>query len=78
MVEGGARIIESFFAAPENLVDALIVTIAPVLVGSDGVEYQCKYPLLELSDSKKQPRFKEIHTELIGRDTVVALTSNKR
>jgi 2,5-diamino-6-(ribosylamino)-4(3H)-pyrimidinone 5'-phosphate reductase len=70
MVEGGARIIESFFAAPENIVDALIITVAPLLVGSDGVGYQCKYPVL--SDSNKQ----EVHTELIGRDTVVALVYN--
>lgn len=67
MVEGGARIIASFFAAPEKIVDALIITIAPILVGSDGVGYQC------ISDSKKQTSFKEVHTELIGRDTVVAL-----
>lgn len=77
MVEGGACIIESFFAARERIVDTLIITVAPVLVGSDGVGYQCKYPVLELSDSKKQARFKEVHTELLGRDTVVALVSNE-
>ena len=77
MVEGGARIIGSFFAAPENIVDALIITVAPILVGSDGVGYQCKYPVLDLSDSKKQARFKEVHTGLIGRDTVVALVYNE-
>jgi 2,5-diamino-6-(ribosylamino)-4(3H)-pyrimidinone 5'-phosphate reductase len=69
MVEGGARIIGSFCAAPENIIDALIITVAPILVGSDGVGYQC---VLDLSDSKKQ----EVHTELIGRDTVVALVYN--
>jgi len=44
MVEGGARIIASFFAAPEKIVDALIITVAPLLVGSDGVGYQCNEP----------------------------------
>ena len=77
MVEGGARIIGSFFAVPEKIVDALIITVAPILVGSDGVGYQCKYPVLDLSDSKKQASFKEVHTELIGRDTVVALVYNE-
>lgn len=73
MVEGGARIIGSFFAAREKIVDVLIITVAPVLVGSDGVDYQCKYPVLDLIDSKKLASFKEVHTELIGKDTVVSL-----
>ena len=73
MVEGGASIIGSFFAVPEKIIDALIITVAPVLVGSDSVGYECKY---DLSDSKKA-RFKEVHTELIGRDTVVALVYNE-
>ena len=73
MVEGGARIIGSFFAAPEKIVDTLIITVAPILVGSDGVGYQCKYPVFGLSGSKKLASFKEVHTELIGRDTVVSL-----
>jgi 2,5-diamino-6-(ribosylamino)-4(3H)-pyrimidinone 5'-phosphate reductase len=77
MVEGGARIIGSFFASPEKIVDTLIITVAPVLVGSDGIGYQCKHPILELGDSKNQARFKEIHTEIIGRDTVVALAYNE-
>jgi 2,5-diamino-6-(ribosylamino)-4(3H)-pyrimidinone 5'-phosphate reductase len=73
MVEGGARIIGSFFAASGKIVDALIITVAPILVGSDGVGYQCKYPVFDLGDSKKQASFKEVHTELIGKDTVVSL-----
>ena len=77
MVEGGARIIGSFFAAPEKIIDALIITVAPVLVGSDGVGYQCNYPVLEPNNSKKQAEFKEVHTELVGRDTVVAFVYNQ-
>ena len=72
MVEGGARIIGSFFASPEKIVDSLIITVAPILVGSDGVGYQCKHPVLDLNGSKKQASFAGVHTELIGRDTVVA------
>ena len=37
MVEGGAQVIRSFFA--ESVVDVLIVTIAPIFVGADGVGY---------------------------------------
>ena len=73
MVEGGARIIGSFFASPEKIVDTLIITVAPIFVGSNGVGYQCKYPVFDLSDSEKQATFREVHTELIGRDTVVSL-----
>jgi 2,5-diamino-6-(ribosylamino)-4(3H)-pyrimidinone 5'-phosphate reductase len=64
MVEGGARVIRSFLS--EHLVDALIVTTAPVLVGSDGVGY---------SEGLEQvPGLKYIvHTELLGRDTVVGM-----
>ncbi|KAH9996041.1 dihydrofolate reductase-like domain-containing protein [Russula vinacea] len=63
MVEGGARIIQSFLA--ERLVDALIVTTAPVLVGGDGVGYSEGFQQL--------PGLKYIHTELLGRDIVVGL-----
>jgi 2,5-diamino-6-(ribosylamino)-4(3H)-pyrimidinone 5'-phosphate reductase len=76
MVEGGARIIGSFFASPEKIVDTLVITVAPVLVGSNGVGYQCKYSVFEL-DSKKPAGFKEVHTELIGRDMVVAFVYNE-
>ena len=64
MVEGGARIVGSFLAAPKKIVDTLIITVSPILVGSDGVGYQCKYPVFDLSDSKKQTRLREVHTDL--------------
>jgi riboflavin biosynthesis pyrimidine reductase len=38
MVEGGARVINSFLAYP-TLVRRIIVTVAPVFVGKDGVGY---------------------------------------
>lgn len=47
MVEGGARVIRSFLsgaqrsadAGTQKAVDALVVTVAPTLVGSAGVGY---------------------------------------
>jgi hypothetical protein len=42
MVEGGAAVITTFLetaASPQSMVDALIVTIAPTLVGSQGVGF---------------------------------------
>lgn len=43
MVEGGARVINSFLQANLSttpLVDSLIVTVAPTFVGSTGVAYE--------------------------------------
>lgn len=37
MVEGGSRVISSFLTCPKNVVDVVIITVAPVLVGEDGV-----------------------------------------
>jgi len=43
MVEGGARVIRSFLSASAStssgLVDSIIVTVAPMFVGEDGVGY---------------------------------------
>jgi len=64
MVEGGARVIQSFLTAG-HLVDTLIVTTAPVLVGSDGVGYG--------GGLEQIPGLKHINTELLGRDAVVGL-----
>jgi riboflavin biosynthesis pyrimidine reductase len=38
MVEGGQRVISSFLSANPSLVDVLVVTVAPMLVGHAGVE----------------------------------------
>ncbi|KAJ3496641.1 hypothetical protein NLJ89_g10456 [Agrocybe chaxingu] len=69
MVEGGARIIASFLSEP--VVDALVVTIAPVLVGNAGVGYQS--PTVLSSEGELKARFKDVHMESFGKDTVVAL-----
>lgn len=71
MVEGGARIITSFLA--ESVVDALIVTIAPVLVGEAGVGYQ--YPTSLSENGDIVPKFTDIHTETLGQDTVMSFVS---
>ncbi|KJA28424.1 hypothetical protein HYPSUDRAFT_51236 [Hypholoma sublateritium FD-334 SS-4] len=71
MVEGGARIIASFLA--ESVVDALIVTVAPVLVGEAGVGYQ--YPTSLSENGDVLPKFKAIHTETLGQDTVMSFAS---
>jgi 2,5-diamino-6-(ribosylamino)-4(3H)-pyrimidinone 5'-phosphate reductase len=65
MVEGGARIIQSFLAsaASKPLVDALIVTTAPMLIGREGVGYGEGFEQL--------PGLKYISTSPFGRDTVV-------
>lgn len=43
MVEGGARVIDSFFCAKapseDSVVDTLIVTVAPTFIGDGGVGY---------------------------------------
>jgi len=62
MVEGGARVIQSFLSSG-HLLDALIVTTAPVFVG-DGVGY---------SNGATSPNLRYIGTRLLGRDTVVGL-----
>jgi riboflavin biosynthesis pyrimidine reductase len=64
MVEGGARVIQSFLSS-EHIVDALIVTTAPALVGQNGVGYG--------GALEQGLRLKYIHTELLGLDTVVGL-----
>lgn len=77
MVEGGASIIESFLAEASsshctqsdtrrNIVDTVIVTVAPIFVGGDGIGYG-----LGLGE-EQIPKLQHIQTEVIGQDTVVA------
>ncbi|KAJ7161315.1 dihydrofolate reductase-like domain-containing protein [Mycena crocata] len=67
MVEGGARVIGSFFGAP-GCVDTLIVTTAPLLVGAVGVGYAVP---------PGQDGLRFVDTRLVGRDTVVVLGAAK-
>ncbi|KAH9897863.1 bifunctional deaminase-reductase [Cubamyces lactineus] len=75
MVEGGARVIRSFLSAAQRsadagtqkAVDALVVTVAPTLVGSAGVGYG-----MELH-ADALPTFQHVRTETFGPDAVTAL-----
>jgi len=64
MVEGGARVIQSFLAS-RHLVDSMIVTIAPVFLGRGSVGYG--------GGLEDVPGLKYVSTEVLGRDTVVGL-----
>jgi len=64
MVEGGAQVIGSFLSEP-TFIDRVVITIAPVLMGT-GVGYH---------SGVVGENFKHVHTELFGKDTVVALTA---
>ncbi|GAA5831403.1 hypothetical protein JCM11251_004014 [Rhodosporidiobolus azoricus] len=68
MVEGGASVITSFLASA--LVDLVIVTVAPVLVGSEGVSVT--QPGVDL------PELEHLQTEVYGRDTVFVCRPKKR
>lgn len=70
MVEGGATIIGSFLAEPARtqpnaIIDTLIVTIAPTLVGNDGIGYGEKLSATQISS------LKHIRTEVMGQDVVI-------
>lgn len=93
MVEGGASVIGTFMdhaSQPRHqgespIVDTLIVTVAPTLVGNSGLGYSTGVPgdglgvsdytvLLGMrTDSLDQaPNFMHIRTELMGKDVVIA------
>lgn len=70
MVEGGATVIGSFLAEcartkPNTIIDTLIITIAPMLIGDDGVGYAEKLLATQI------PSLKHIQTEVMGRDVVI-------
>ncbi|KAG1845457.1 dihydrofolate reductase [Suillus subalutaceus] len=66
MVEGGATIIDSFLAEPARTKpNIIIVTIAPTLIGDNGVGYGKKLSATQI------PSLKHIRTEVMGRDVVI-------
>lgn len=69
MVEGGARVIQSFLAEAENsdIMDTVVVTVAPTLVGESGVGYG------QSLVRNKLPKLQHISTEVFGSDAVIAL-----
>ncbi|EPT03508.1 hypothetical protein FOMPIDRAFT_127947 [Fomitopsis schrenkii] len=71
MVEGGARVIQSFLAAEashRDCIDMVIITVSPTLVGDGGVGYGAT-----LLSSDSLPRLRHVKTESFGRDAVIAL-----
>ncbi|CAE6502854.1 unnamed protein product [Rhizoctonia solani] len=68
MVEGGQRVISSMLTGRHTdespLVDTLIITVAPSLIGFDGVGV--------LQQGRKLPSLKHIRSEQFGTDTVIA------
>lgn len=92
MVEGGARIINSFLQATLSAqpIDALIVTVAPTLVGAEGVTYGSAIPsgvsisfttlLLSLALNQlllQIPHLQHLDTQAVGSDAVLILKSVK-
>ncbi|KZT30969.1 bacterial bifunctional deaminase-reductase [Neolentinus lepideus HHB14362 ss-1] len=65
MVEGGARVISSFLRA--GVVDTLVVTVAPTLLGGDAVGYGADVL------GSQVPEMEHVATEVVGRDVVVAV-----
>ncbi|KAG6837314.1 hypothetical protein H0H93_011409 [Arthromyces matolae] len=89
MVEGGARIIASIFEASiseTSVIDSLIVTIAPTLVGKEGIGYE-GVPLdshtVSVVFTRKTPftiaiKTRGLHyikTDVVGKDTIIAFAS---
>ncbi|KAI9570344.1 dihydrofolate reductase-like domain-containing protein [Boletus coccyginus] len=76
MVEGGASVIDTFMnqasqpRGPKEspVVDTLIVTVAPTIVGDDGLGYTVGAPEGKLS----VPKFVHVRTELMGKDAIIA------
>ncbi|KZT62648.1 bacterial bifunctional deaminase-reductase, partial [Calocera cornea HHB12733] len=67
MVEGGQRVLSSFLA--QGLLDLLVVTVAPVMVGPDGVGF-----VRETGPARgRVPRLSGVRTQVFGRDAVMAL-----
>ncbi|KAF9454161.1 dihydrofolate reductase [Macrolepiota fuliginosa MF-IS2] len=69
MVEGGARIIDSFLNAC-SFIDTLLVTVAPTLVGSHGVAYGTNIPT-------GISHLRHFDTQAVGNDAVIILKSEK-
>jgi len=79
MVEGGAKVIQSFLAAAKHtpsstsddavggVVDTIIITVAPTFVGRDGTGYGSNLVSTEL------PVLRHLTTQMFGHDVVVAL-----
>ncbi|KAF1801022.1 riboflavin biosynthesis protein RibD domain-containing protein [Mucor lusitanicus] len=63
MIEGGSRVIQSCL---KDVWDQLIITTAPIFIGSDGVP--------AIQDSNDLPKLNKIKYQTMGRDSVLAAT----
>lgn len=89
MIEGGASVIQSLLSAssPSSnppgspLVDTLIVTVAPILVGPQGVAYEGVLPAAAAGEAATTSsttttalptRFNHVTSQLFGKDVVFA------
>ena len=64
--------IESFLSEySPQVVDRVVITVAPVLIGNTGVGYQ--FPS-SYSNGDFKKTFQVVHTETFETDTVIALT----
>ncbi|KAG9314141.1 dihydrofolate reductase-like domain-containing protein [Chiua virens] len=76
MVEGGASVIGTFInhaskprrPSESPVVDTLVVTVAPTLVGNGGMGYAVGIS----GDTLNNPKFTHLRTEMMGKDTVIA------
>lgn len=63
MIEGGSRIIQSCL---KDAWDQLIITTAPMFIGSDGVP--------AIQDNSNMPKLNNIKYQIMGKDSVLAAT----
>lgn len=79
MVEGGAAVISSFLGS--GVVDGLLITVAPTLVGDGGVSYDAgrvrlaHCARLRLLTRLQVPALSLSRSRLVGRDSVVVWTA---
>jgi len=73
MVEGGARIIASFFAersaTGKTVIDSLILTVAPIFVGVGGVGY---------GGGHNTSNFEHLRTDKVGNDAVIVMVTRNK
>ena len=72
MVEGGAQIISSFMQ--EDVVDALIVTVAPTMVGEAGIGYG--FAGSSPDSVVEFQSLQHVYTGVFGKDSVVAFCTD--
>jgi 2,5-diamino-6-(ribosylamino)-4(3H)-pyrimidinone 5'-phosphate reductase len=62
MVEGGAAVISSLLSAHPDLVDTIVVTVAPTFVGDQGVSYHAPFQNVSLSVTSSRFYLIRVHS----------------